>query len=337
MSLQRVPTSQPAELAKLLVEWYHIAHRDLPWRGTTDPYAIWISEIMLQQTTSQAVIPFYEKFLKRFPTLKSLSKATQEDVYALWAGLGYYSRARNILKAAQQLATVEFPRTWETLINYPGFGPYTARAVTSFAFGEQVGVVDGNVIRVLSRVYDIPDAWWSNKGRQIFQDKADAIAQSNVSSHVNQALMELGATVCTPKSPTCALCPWSSKCLALKRKTIPQRPATKPRPEMEHLLWIPHIHIYKNKVAMVDNNYAPFLKKAKIFPGRLEKLKAPPSEFDFKHAITRYNIYTKVDTDKNKTALAKDLKGELFELADFPQLFPYSLYSKALEHAQKTN
>lgn len=331
MSRNSLTKSLHADLARDLVAWYKIAHRDLPWRKTKDPYSIWISEIMLQQTTSQAVIPFYEKFLKRFPTLKSLSRSKIEDVYALWAGLGYYSRARNILKAAQELATVEFPKTWDTLIEYPGFGPYTARAVTSFAFGEQVGVVDGNVIRVLSRVFDIDAQWWSTKGRAIFQEHADQLAQSNVSSFVNQALMELGATVCTPKSPTCALCPWMKKCLALKRKTISMRPTQKARPPMEVLLWTPEIHIVKNKVAMVENTYAPFLKKSKIFPGTLERLKAPPKEFDFKHAITRYQIYTKVASPKAKQAL----KNEMFELAEFSQLFPYSLYAKALEHARK--
>lgn len=316
-----------ARLAKDLVEWYKKGHRDLPWRKTKDPYAIWISEIMLQQTTSQAVIPFYEKFLKRFPTLKSLSTASIEEVYALWAGLGYYSRARNILKAAQQLATVPFPQSWEQLITYPGFGSYTARAVTSFAFGESVGVVDGNVIRCLSRVLDLDLQWWSTKGRAEFQKSADALVHANNTPLVNQALMELGATICTPKSPTCALCPWSHSCLALKRKTISQRPLSKPRPEMEVLLWTPEIHIRDNKVAMVDNTYAPFLKNSKIFPGTLQKLKAPPKEFDFKHAITRYQIYTKVEARSGKSSM----KPTFYELAEFSQLFPYSLYSKALK------
>lgn len=332
MSRNSASSASTTALSQDLVAWYKAGHRDLPWRKTKDPYAIWISEIMLQQTTSQAVIPFYEKFLKRFPTLNLLSTAKIEDVYALWAGLGYYSRARNILKAAQQLAQVKFPQTWSTLIDYPGFGPYTARAVTSFAFGEQVGVVDGNVIRVLSRVFDISEPWWSTKGRAIYQEKADALAQANTSSLVNQALMELGATVCTPKSPACFLCPWQKKCVSLKRKTISARPLQKPRPKMEVLLWTPQIHIRKDRVAMIDNTYAPFLKNTKIFPGTLERLKAPPKHFDFKHAITRYQIYTKVDAVKTQSTP----KNEMFELSEFSQLFPYSLYSKALDHARKS-
>ncbi|MCC6138808.1 MAG: A/G-specific adenine glycosylase [Bdellovibrionaceae bacterium] len=320
-----------APLAQDLVEWYERGHRDLPWRKTKDPYAIWISEIMLQQTTSTAVIPFYKKFLARFPTLVSLSKASQDDVYALWAGLGYYSRARNILKAAKELSQKEFPRVWSELIEHPGFGPYTARAVTSFAFGERVGVVDGNVIRCLSRLFDLEDPWWSTRGRETFQEKADALAIANNSATVNQALMELGATICTPKSPTCALCPWSKSCLALKRKTIDMRPLQKPRPTMEVFLWTPEIRIQKNKVAMVDNTYAPFLKNSKIFPGSLKKLKTPPKNYDFKHAITRYQIYTKVDIQKKISHSAS----QMFELAEFSKLFPYSLYKKALDHARK--
>lgn len=291
---------------------------------------------MLQQTTSQAVIPFYQKFLKRFPNLSSLGSAKIEDVYALWAGLGYYSRARNILKAAQQLSQVEFPKTWATLIDYPGFGPYTARAVTSFAFGEQVGVVDGNVIRVLSRVFDIAEPWWSTKGRNLFQEKSDALAQANSSAVVNQALMELGATVCTPKSPSCLLCPWMQECVALKKRTVGLRPLQKPRPKMEVLLWTPKIHIQKNKVVMVDNTYAPFLKNSKIFPGTLERLPVPPKNFDFKHAITRYQIYTKVDSSPTKVSSQHSPTQSLFELSEFSQLFPYSLYAKALQHARKT-
>jgi A/G-specific adenine glycosylase len=134
-----------------LKSWYLKNYRDFPWRKTDDPYKIWISEVMLQQTTSTAVIPFYEKFLERFPTIQSLSKSKIEDVYECWAGLGYYSRARNLHKAAVALAKTKFPESWKELIIYPGFGPYTARAVSSFAFDENVGVLDGNVIRFTSR------------------------------------------------------------------------------------------------------------------------------------------------------------------------------------------
>ena len=140
-----------------LITWYKENKRDLPWRnpqgsrGSKDPYRIWISEVMLQQTTVTAVIPFYEKFMNRFPKVQDLAQAKIEDVYEYWAGLGYYSRARNLHKAAQMFAENGFPKTAAELIEYPGLGPYTSRAIASLAFGEKVGVLDGNVIRVLSR------------------------------------------------------------------------------------------------------------------------------------------------------------------------------------------
>jgi A/G-specific adenine glycosylase len=322
-----ISNSDFSRLAKNLVQWYHKGHRDLPWRQNRDPYEIWISEIMLQQTTSQAVIPFYHRFLKKFPTLKKLSQAPIEEVYEVWAGLGYYSRARNILKAAQMLAKKQFPQTWEELIEYPGFGPYTARAVTSFAFGENVGVVDGNVIRILSRVFDLKENWWNTQGRNVFQTFSDSLVQSSKEGPtVNQAMMELGATICTPKSPTCLLCPWSSQCLALKNNTIDQRPAQKPRPSMEVLLWTPRLWIKNNKVAMIENSYAPFLKNSKIFPGSLKTLKVAPKTFDFKHTITRYQIYTQVELIRTATSNPV----EWFDLTDFSKVFPYNLYKKTL-------
>ncbi|MCB9073787.1 MAG: A/G-specific adenine glycosylase [Bdellovibrionaceae bacterium] len=324
-------TSSFSHLAKKLVSWYAKGHRDLPWRHTKDPYAIWISEIMLQQTTSQAVIPFYERFLKRFPHLKKLSQASQEDVYELWAGLGYYSRARNILKAAKELVKTSFPQSWEELIQYPGFGPYTARAVTSFAFNEPVGVVDGNVVRVLSRLFDVSCDWWTTKGRNVLQNFADQLVQSTQDSHANQALMELGATICTPKTPTCALCPWSADCLALQNKTITQRPRPKPRPTPTLLLWKPEVVIAKNKIAMVENNYAPFLRKDKIFPGKITELQKPPKQFDFKHTITRFHIYTQLAPIKKSTKSVETW----VDLTEFSKVFPYSLYKKTIEHHQE--
>ncbi len=159
------------------LEWYRKNRRDLPWRHTRDPYSIWISETMLQQTTTQAVIPFYERFLKRFPDVRSLAAGRLEDVFEMWSGLGYYSRARNLHKAAKALAERRFPRRFEELIELPGFGPYTARAVASLAFGQEAGVLDGNVIRVLSRVHDLAEEWWKTSGRKKLQTLSDAWVQ----------------------------------------------------------------------------------------------------------------------------------------------------------------
>ena len=159
---------------KNLIAWYQKNKRVLPWRASQDPYKIWISEVMLQQTTVTAVIPYYEKFLKLFPTVQKLAAATIEDVYEMWAGLGYYSRARNLHKSAVLLSEMilsgnGFPQSYQQLLELPGFGPYTARAVSSLAFGEKTGVLDGNVIRVLSRKYGIDSDWWQTVARNDLQ------------------------------------------------------------------------------------------------------------------------------------------------------------------------
>ena len=188
--------------------WYATRARQLPWRETGDPYRIWISEIMLQQTTVKAVIPYFNRFIKRFPTVKALADARIEDIYEQWAGLGYYSRARNLHKAAQEIASLKsFPKSHTELLKLPGFGDYTARAVSSQAFGEAAGVVDGNVIRVLSRRFGLPVEHWKNKEKKLLKQIADEYVEHGDPGVINQALMEVGSTICTPHNPTCWLCP----------------------------------------------------------------------------------------------------------------------------------
>jgi A/G-specific adenine glycosylase len=212
-------------IGRLLVEWYTRGHRDLPWRRTRDPYRIWVSEIMLQQTRAAAVLPYYERFLDRFPTVESLAAAPEEQVLALWSGLGYYSRARNLLRAAR--AVVEagaFPRDHESLRGLPGVGDYTAAAIASIAFGEARAVLDGNVLRVVARVED--DA--SDIGASATRDRFRAAAQRWLGNHdpasFNQALMELGATVCLPRNPQCGECPIARCCEARRRGTAGELP-----------------------------------------------------------------------------------------------------------------
>ncbi|MCB0368811.1 MAG: A/G-specific adenine glycosylase, partial [Bdellovibrionales bacterium] len=222
-------------VATHLSKWYLKNRRPLPWRAHKDPYAIWISEVMLQQTTVAAVIPYYERFISNFPTVKALANAPVEQVLENWSGLGYYSRARNLHKSAQILATKGFPSSYLDLIELPGFGPYTSRAVSSIAFGENVGVLDGNVIRVLSRHFGIAEPWWETKVRKKFQDLVDQIVNKGNSSVLNQALMELGATVCTPEKTLCVLCPLNKTCYALKKDEVQKFPLKKKKPKM--LLW----------------------------------------------------------------------------------------------------
>ena len=181
---------------KLLV-WYRKNRRDLPWRRTRDPYAIWVSEIMLQQTRVAAVVSYYERFLRRFPDVGTLARARIDTVLTLWSGLGYYRRARHLHAAARILRRDGFPRTAADWRRLPGVGPYTAAAVASIAFGEPAAVVDGNVTRVLSRLHALDD------GRPV-GDLAQAWLSPRAPGDFNQAVMELGATVCTPRSPECA-------------------------------------------------------------------------------------------------------------------------------------
>lgn len=277
-----------------LLNWYKQNKRELPWRNTSDPYKIWVSEVMLQQTTVKAVIPFYEKFLKKFPTVKSLAQASIKEVYTYWAGLGYYSRADNLHKAAKLLAENEFPNTHQELLEYPGFGPYTARAVASFAFNDNTGVLDGNVIRFLSRYHGLALHWWENSARTQLQNLADDWVLKFDASEMNQALIEIGATICTPKSPSCMLCPVRTTCTSYAQNLQEKLPLKKERKKLEVWIWEAEVFQKKNKIAFTINDYAPFMKGKTIFPGRVKKSKTAPKIYNYKHNITHHEIYVKL-------------------------------------------
>src|SRR5712692_12103459 len=199
-----------AAFRRQLLGWFRQFQRDLPWRHTKDPYRIWLSEIMLQQTRVAAAIPYYERFLLRFPDVHSLAAAPEEEVLRLWSGLGYYSRARNSQKAAQLIVAKhggEFPSRLEAVIALPGIGNYTAAAILSIAFGEKHAVLDGNVARVLARLGAIQGDLREQQRWQELQKNADRLLEPKSPGDWNQAVMELGATLCTPKSPQCLLCP----------------------------------------------------------------------------------------------------------------------------------
>lgn len=207
-----------ASFRQQLLDWFRQFRRDLPWRRTKDPYRIWISEIMLQQTRVAAVIPYYERFLARFPNVRALAEAPQEEVLRLWSGLGYYSRARNLQKAAQIVNEHggEFPREEEAVVALPGIGNYTAAAILSIAFGARQAVLDGNVARVLARLGAIRGDIRESQRWQSLQETADKVLAPNSPGDWNQAVMELGAMVCTPRAPQCLLCPVAKLCQARK-------------------------------------------------------------------------------------------------------------------------
>ena len=218
-----------------LLPWYRANRRDLPWRRTRDPYAIWVSEAMLQQTRVETVIPYYERFLQRFPDVSALARAPVEDVYAAWAGLGYYSRARNLQRAAQTVLERfggQLPSTRDELLELPGIGRYTAGAVASIAFNRQEPVLDGNVERVLARYLGIRENVREPKGSAALWDAAARLVVGPNPGELNQALMELGATLCSVRAPRCLACPLRAGCIARcagDAESLPRKSA-RPRP-----------------------------------------------------------------------------------------------------------
>jgi A/G-specific adenine glycosylase len=204
-----------SQFRKLLLRWYRASRRDLPWRNTRDPYKIWLSEIMLQQTRVETVLPYYHAFLRRFPDAAALASAPESEVLAMWAGLGYYSRARNMQRAAQKIAEAgAFPADHPCIRRLPGIGDYTAAAVASIAFDLPYAAVDGNVLRVLARVHNDDGDIGSPVIRRRFQILAQEALDPRHPGDFNQAVMELGATLCLPRNPRCLLCPVQSQCAA---------------------------------------------------------------------------------------------------------------------------
>jgi A/G-specific adenine glycosylase len=261
-----------------LLSWYHLHRRDLPWRATRDPYRVWLSEIMLQQTRVAAVIEHYHEFLRRFPTVKKLAGAREASVLTAWSGLGYYRRARMMHAAAKVIVrehAAKFPSTSEDLLMLPGIGRYTAAAVASIAFDQPVAVVDGNVERVLQRVSG------KRLAAQALWTAANHLLDANRPGDFNQAMMELGATVCTPRAPGCLTCPVIEMCatrgeLAATPKSVPQK-----KREIHYAL-----HFCNKGVLLVQRP-----RDASLMPGMWELPECAmnntsPPHFTLRHSIT---------------------------------------------------
>ena len=237
-------TASIAEISDRLLSWYDRHARDLPWRAlpgqpAPDPYRVWLSEVMLQQTTVSAVKPYFAKFLTRWPDVRALAAAPEDEVMAAWAGLGYYSRARNLVKAARAVADLgSFPRTEAQLRELPGLGAYTAAAVAAIAFGERAVVVDANVERVVARLFAIGEVLPG--ARKAIRQRADAITPDKRAGDFAQAMMDLGSGICTARAPKCLLCPLADGCEARaggEPERYPVKPARKAKPERVGTAW----------------------------------------------------------------------------------------------------
>jgi A/G-specific adenine glycosylase len=245
----RIRASYKRELQRSILQWFNGSQRDLPWRKTKDPYKIWISEIMLQQTQVKTVESYYNRFVRRFPDIRSLSNASLGEVMKVWEGLGYYSRARNLHQAAQIIVNQfngKFPDTLEQLTSLSGIGRYTAGALLSIAFNQRIPVLDGNVIRVFTRIFHITEnIQRSDTKRRLWILAEELLPQAHVGDF-NQGLMELGAILCKPKQPVCELCPLSQLCRAKQlgiQDQLPVKPMRKPIPHYDvvaGIIWKGH-------------------------------------------------------------------------------------------------
>ena len=282
-----------------LLSWYAAHSRNLPWRNSGTPYHIWISEIMLQQTRVDQARPYFERFVTSFPTVQALADSDLDTVLKNWEGLGYYSRARNLHKAAKQLVDEhggKLPGSYDELLKLPGIGPYTAAAVASIAFGLPYGVLDGNVIRVLSRLICHPDESSSTKSKKVLQALSNKLVAAANPGDFNQAMMELGATCCTPRNPTCTVCPVRTHCCALQTESVDFFPVVKKKPPIPH---------YNIAVGLVKNDRGQFLIRKRPenemlggmweFPGERQENNESLETTITRHFIENYGISVEID------------------------------------------
>jgi A/G-specific adenine glycosylase len=307
-------------MTRNLLAWYDKARRKLPWRETRDPYAIWISEIMLQQTRVAAVIPYYHRFLNRFPDLTTLAAAPEPDLLACWSGLGYYSRARNVQKAARQMNGV-FPSDYDSIRALAGVGDYTAAAVASLAFGLPHAVLDGNVMRVLTRLTNDPGDIGSPVTRRRLQQTADNLLDRKNPGTFNQAIMELGATLCLPRQPQCLICPVAAFCTARERGTQQELPIKLRKIEpikLERTLLV----IQRNGSVLLWQRQADSRKLAGFWelpePHLLPFAITEKQIGNFRHSITNHNYAFNVMAAKVKRKPAEFRWLAAAELASLP-------------------
>ncbi len=246
-----------SHIVSKLLEWYPKNARDLPWRRTTDPYCVHVSEVMLQQTQVRTVLPYFERWMRTLPTLATLAKAKPDQLHKLWEGLGYYTRVRNLQKAAQVIMSDHagvFPRDFDDVLALPGIGRYTAGAICSIAFGAAYPILDGNVIRVLARLYGIDtDPHERATNTRLWTLATSLVISAKSPSHLNQGLMELGALVCTPRNPGCAKCPVTHACLARQQGRQHELPIPRFRPAPTRRRFAALVALHRGRLLVRQN------------------------------------------------------------------------------------
>jgi A/G-specific adenine glycosylase len=284
-------------LRKALAEWYTVNRRDLPWRRTGDPYRIWVSEVMLQQTQVRTVEPYFRRFISVYPDVNRLAGADLQAVLKLWEGLGYYSRARNLHKAAGIVASRmsgQIPDTWEALRGLPGVGDYIAAAVLSIAFGRAHAVVDGNVKRVLARLFLLEVPVNQASAHKTFHVLADRLLDKRNPGRHNQAVMELGALVCTPRAPRCQECPVNRYCLALRKDRIHLYPRRSRRPALPTRRFVAGMVVKSNRILLVKRPDEGLLGGLWEFPGGALSEGADPARACRLHIKNTVNLDVRV-------------------------------------------
>ena len=336
------PLPKLNQLTSRIVVWFGRNARDLPWRRTHDPYAIWMSEIMLQQTQVKTVIPYWVRWMREFPNVKALANADEQRVLKLWEGLGYYTRARNLQRAAliicEQHEAV-FPESFEDILALPGIGRYTAGAIASIAYGERRPILDGNVVRVLARQFAIEGDPKSRENQERLWGLSTSLVEAaSCASSLNQGLMELGATICAPREPLCGQCPIQKSCAALRLRRVEEFPETPERKKPLQRKFVAYIFrrgkaflVRKRSENLVNGNLWEF-PNFEVIRGNTAPEKRWFGEFQLrpfatiKHTITNNRITLSAragEVNGEATALAKELSAEWRTLAELEKL-PFS-------------
>lgn len=313
------PVKKISSLVSLLLDWFATNARDLPWRRTHDPYAIWVSEIMLQQTQVKTVIPFWNRWMKELPTIEAAGKAPSAKIHKLWEGLGYYTRVRNLQKAAQVVVEKhggKFPENFDEVLALPGIGRYTAGAICSIAFNQPTPLLDGNVIRVFTRIFGIAEnpkekttnaKLWQLAEGLVLNSKLKIKNSKHNCSHLNQSLMELGALICTPRNPQCLSCPVKKLCVAFKENRTEELPNLGKRAAAtdRHFIAFAIEHkgefLVRQRPAGIVNAHLWEFPNIEVADAKAEALDIFNAQFSFnapvilplcmvKHSITRYRI-----------------------------------------------